>query len=54
MDPDGRPAGILGNAELLRIIGNIPLSRLGAFPGLGITHELVKKLTHESAGMHVR
>jgi beta-glucosidase len=45
VDQDGRPAGILGNEALLRIIGNIPLSTLAAFPGLGVTHELVEKLT---------
>jgi len=44
--PDGRPGGILGNEELLRMIGNIPLSTLAAFTGLGITHELIVRLTH--------
>jgi beta-glucosidase len=34
--PDGRPAGILGSAELQTVIGNFPLRRLLAFPGLGI------------------
>jgi beta-glucosidase len=42
--PDGRPAGILGDDELIRVIGNFPLSTLGAFPGLGITHEVVDAL----------
>jgi beta-glucosidase len=42
--PDGRPAGILGSEELLAIIGNMPLSTLAAFPGLGVTDELVAKL----------
>jgi beta-glucosidase len=45
VDSDGRPAGILGNEELLRIIANIPLSTLAAFRGLGITHDLVGRLT---------
>src|SRR5216684_252154 len=43
--PDGRPAGILGHEELIRMIGNIPLSTLAAFAGLGITHELIDRLT---------
>jgi beta-glucosidase len=42
--PDGRPAGILGNEELLAIIGNMPLGTLAAFPGLGVTGELVETL----------
>src|SRR5262249_35136623 len=42
--PDGRPAGILGSNELLAIIGNMPLGTLAAFPGLGVTRELVEKL----------
>jgi beta-glucosidase len=46
VDADGRPAGILGNKELLRMIGNIPLSTLAAFAGLGISHELIDRLTH--------
>ena len=43
--PDGRPVGILGDEELIRVIGNFPLSTLAAFPGLGITHETVTALT---------
>src|SRR5262249_2780740 len=39
--PDGRPAGILGSEDLLALIGNMPLGTLAAFPGLGVTHELV-------------
>ena len=42
--PDGRPGGILGSPELLKIIGNFPLSTLAAFPGLGITHDVVRTL----------
>jgi beta-glucosidase len=42
--PDGRPAGILGSDELLAIIGNMPLGTLAAFPGLGITDELIGTL----------
>ena len=51
-DPIGGPllraevgtGGILGNAELLPVIGNFPISTLAAFPGLGITHATVDKL----------
>jgi beta-glucosidase len=42
--PDGRPAGILGNEELLTIIGNFPISRLAAFPGLGVSQATVNEL----------
>jgi beta-glucosidase len=42
--PDGRPAGILGREELLAIIRNMPLGTLAAFPGLGVTDELVETL----------
>jgi beta-glucosidase len=45
LDPDGRPAGILGNEELIRIIANVPLATLASFHGLGITPELIEKLT---------
>ncbi|HWT22771.1 MAG TPA: glycoside hydrolase family 3 C-terminal domain-containing protein, partial [Solirubrobacteraceae bacterium] len=43
-DEQGRPRGILGNEELIAIIGNFPVSSLAAFPGLGITHEIVDEL----------
>src|SRR5215467_11676668 len=42
--PDGRPGGILGSEELLAIIGNMPLGTLTAFPGLGVTGELIDRL----------
>jgi beta-glucosidase len=42
--PDGRPGGILGSEELLAIIGNMPLATLAAFPGLGVTDELIGTL----------
>lgn len=45
VDRHGRPNGILGDEELRTVIGNFPLSALAAFPGLGITHELVRGLT---------
>ena len=46
-DEAGRPKGILGNQELLPVIGNFPISTLAAFPGLGITHQLVHTLVHQ-------
>jgi beta-glucosidase len=45
VDRHGRPNGILGDEELRTVIDNFPLSALAAFPGLGITHELVRGLT---------
>jgi beta-glucosidase len=42
--PDGRLGGILGSEELLTIIGNMPLATLAAFPGLGVTQELIDTL----------
>jgi beta-glucosidase len=42
--PDGRPGGILGSEQLLAIIGNMPLGTLAAFPGLGVTEELIDTL----------
>jgi beta-glucosidase len=41
VDETGRPKGILGNEELLPVIGNFPISTLAAFPGLGFTQDLV-------------
>jgi beta-glucosidase len=46
-DEDGRPNGILGNEELLPVIGNFPISTLAAFPGLGFTHDLVHSLVEQ-------
>ena len=45
IDAAGRPQGILGDPELLKVVGNFPLSALAAFPGLGISHQLVERLT---------
>jgi beta-glucosidase len=41
--PDGRPGGILGSDELVRMLRDLPLSTLAVF-GAGITHEQVKNL----------
>jgi beta-glucosidase len=43
-DETGRPKGILGNEELLVVIGNFPISTLAAFPGLGLSHAVVQGL----------
>jgi len=43
-DATGRPKGILGNEELLVVIGNFPISTLAAFPGLGLGHAVVQAL----------
>ena len=41
---DGRPAGILGDEELIKVIGNFPLRTLIAFTGLGITEDVVSQM----------
>jgi beta-glucosidase len=46
-DEDGRPKGILGNEELLPVIGNFPISSLAALPGFGFTHDLVHSLVEQ-------
>ena len=42
--PNGSPRGILGDDEMIRVIGNSPLSSLVAFPGLGIDQSTVDQL----------
>jgi beta-glucosidase len=44
VDEHGHPRGILGDDELIRVIGNFPISTLAAFPGLGIDHTTVDHL----------
>jgi beta-glucosidase len=44
LDEHGRPRGILGDEELIRVIGNFPIRTLAAFPGLGIDHATVNYL----------
>jgi beta-glucosidase len=46
-DETGRPKGILGNEELMTVIGNFPISTLAAFPGLGLSHAVVHTLIHQ-------
>jgi len=53
-DADGHPAGILGMAELMTLIGNFPLRTMLAFPGLGIDRETFEAVTgeeHASRGL---
>ena len=47
VDEHGRPRGILGDDELIRVIGNFPISTLAAFPGLGLTHSIVHTLVDQ-------
>jgi beta-glucosidase len=49
--PDGRPAGILGSEELISVIGNFPLHTLTAFPGLGVTRKVLRRLTSPITGV---
>ena len=46
-DADGNPAGILGNAEMQRMLGNFPVSTLAAFADFGLSHEIVDRLVAE-------
>jgi beta-glucosidase len=50
-DPSRWPAGILGSDELIAVIGNFPLHTLTAFPGLGVTRKLLRKLTSPITGV---
>jgi beta-glucosidase len=47
-DEAGRPRGILGDDELIALVGNFPISALVAFPGSGLdqatVHELLRRL----------
>jgi beta-glucosidase len=46
-DETGRPKGILGNEELMVVIGNFPISTIAGFPGLGLTHSIVHTLVEQ-------
>jgi beta-glucosidase len=46
-DESGRPAGILGDDAMLRIVGNFPVSSLASFPGMGFDHQTIDKLLAE-------
>ncbi|MET0741381.1 MAG: glycoside hydrolase family 3 C-terminal domain-containing protein [Candidatus Nanopelagicales bacterium] len=49
-NPDGSPAGLLADEDLLTVIGNFPLSRLAAFPGMGIDRATIDVLLKELGG----
>jgi beta-glucosidase len=49
-DPNGKPNGVAGDEELIKIIGNFPLNRFPAFSGMGITHEVVRAVTRQVSG----
>ncbi len=51
-DEEGRPEGVLGDEELLPVIGNFPISTLTAFPGLGFSHDLVRALVEQVSTRH--
>lgn len=44
--PDGRPGGILGSAELVRMLGSLPLSTLAVF-GAGPSHEQIETMVKD-------
>jgi beta-glucosidase len=46
-DETGKPKGIAGDEELIKVIGNFPLNRFPAFSGMGITHEVVRAVTEQ-------
>jgi beta-glucosidase len=46
-DETGSPNGILGDAEMLSVIGNFPISSLAAFPGMGLDHAMVSTLVQQ-------
>jgi beta-glucosidase len=48
-DDAGRPRGILGSEEMLAVIGNFPIGRLAAFPGLGFDRDVVDDLVKRAA-----
>jgi beta-glucosidase len=47
-DADGRPNGIVGDPELLAVIGNFPLRTLLAFPGMGIDASTFQAVTGQA------
>jgi hypothetical protein len=47
-DEHGRQRGIFGDGVLCAMIGNGPLGRLVAFPGVGIDHAAVARVTRSA------
>jgi len=46
-DEAGHPRGIIGDTELVKVIGNFPMSRLAAFPGIGLDHRTLDALVDQ-------
>jgi beta-glucosidase len=49
-DESGRPKGLLGDDELIKVIGNFPMRRLAAFPNLGLDHATLDSLVRHIRG----
>lgn len=49
VDAEGNPQGILASPDLLKMIGNFPISSIASFPGLGLTPDSVSRLVTEVA-----
>ena len=47
---DGRVAGMLGDEELQRVIGNFPMSTLAGFPNIALDHPTLEELVERLAG----
>jgi beta-glucosidase len=43
----GRPNGVLGDEELLKVVGNFPLRSLAAFPGMAVDHATLDELLRQ-------
>lgn len=41
-DPDGRPKGLLGDPDLIRLVASVPLCTLALFPGVGFTTDTIR------------
>jgi beta-glucosidase len=46
-DETGKPRGIIGDEELLKVIGNFPMSSLAAFPGIGLDNPTLNALIEQ-------
>lgn len=47
---DGRPNGVVGDPDRIRVIGNFPLRTLAVFPGRGLSHDIVDAVCAELDG----
>ncbi|GAB2616163.1 glycoside hydrolase family 3 C-terminal domain-containing protein [Kribbella endophytica] len=50
VDANGNPQGILASPDLLKMIGNFPISSIASFPGLGLTPDSVSSLVAKVVG----